>query len=36
METCATYECIARLDLDAIDAALAEVISDPQPSLRAS
>ncbi len=35
METCATYECVAHLDLDAIDAALDRVLNDPQPSLRA-
>jgi ADP-heptose:LPS heptosyltransferase len=34
METCATYDCVAKLDLDAIDAAIGEVLTAPQPSLR--
>jgi ADP-heptose:LPS heptosyltransferase len=34
METCATYECIARLDVDATMRALADVLARPRASLR--
>jgi len=34
MEACRTYECVARLDVDAIERALDEVLVRPRPSLR--
>lgn len=34
METCASFECVAQLEFDAIDRALERVLTNPQPSLR--